>query len=103
VSELAAKLGGPAANPAAHDRHARSLRRQLRDGVRHERTPGQKATEEDASLVDGRECSSPAGRNHSEAAKEAKQENDLASHRQFKLVEDTLFVVGLGIDAANPQ
>jgi hypothetical protein len=39
----------------------------------------------------------------SESAKEAKQENDLASHRQFKLVEDTLFVVGLGIDAANPQ
>jgi hypothetical protein len=39
----------------------------------------------------------------SESANEAKRKNDLASRRQFKLVEDTLFVVGLGIDAANPQ
>lgn len=38
-----------------------------------------------------------------ESAEEAKQENDLTSHRQFTLVEKALIVVGMGIDAANPQ
>jgi hypothetical protein len=38
-----------------------------------------------------------------ESAEEAKQDGDIASEQQFKRVEDTLFVVGLGVDAAIPQ
>ena len=38
-----------------------------------------------------------------ESAEEAQEENDPVSHRQFKLVELALIVVGMGVDAANPQ
>jgi hypothetical protein len=38
-----------------------------------------------------------------ESAEEAKRDGDLASYRQFTLVEHTLIVMGMGVDAANPQ
>ncbi len=38
-----------------------------------------------------------------QSAEEAKRDGDVASHRQFKLVENTLIVVGMGVDAANPE
>ncbi len=38
-----------------------------------------------------------------ESAAEAKRDNDVASYRQFTLVENTLIVVGMGIDAANSE
>lgn len=40
---------------------------------------------------------------HGELAEKARREGDARSRRQFKSVEHTLFVVGLGIDAARPQ
>ncbi len=38
-----------------------------------------------------------------EFAQEAKREKDLAAYRRFTSVEQTLIVVGLGIDATVPQ
>jgi hypothetical protein len=38
-----------------------------------------------------------------ESAEQASRDGDSTSHRQFKLAEGALFVVGLGIDAAVPQ
>jgi len=38
-----------------------------------------------------------------QSAEEAKSAQDLAEYEQCKLVEHALFVLGLGIDAANPS
>lgn len=39
---------------------------------------------------------------HREAADQARQADDAMTYRQCKLVEQTLVVVGLGVDAARP-
>ena len=44
----------------------------------------------------------PADSNR-QCAEEARQENCVESYRRFGRVEEALFVVGLGIDAACPQ
>jgi hypothetical protein len=38
-----------------------------------------------------------------EMAEQARQDNDPTSYRQCRMVESTLIVVGLGIDAVRPQ
>lgn len=40
---------------------------------------------------------------HRQEADEAKRFDDVKTYRQAKLVEHTQFVVGLGLDAANPR
>ncbi len=39
---------------------------------------------------------------HREAANEARQADDAMTYRQCKLIEQTLVVVGMGVDAARP-
>ena len=38
---------------------------------------------------------------YQEAAKEAEAAGDVADYELYKLLENTLFVVGLGVDSAN--
>jgi hypothetical protein len=38
-----------------------------------------------------------------ESANEAKRDNDAVSYGRFTLIENTLIVVGMGVDAANPE
>jgi len=40
---------------------------------------------------------------YEQAAREAEEAGDAAAYRRCKLLEHTLFVMGLGIDSANPS
>lgn len=40
---------------------------------------------------------------YEQAAKEAEEAGDAAAYRRCKLLEHTLFVMGLGIDSASPS
>lgn len=40
---------------------------------------------------------------HRKEADEAKQSDDAKEYRRAKLIQHTLFVVGIGIDAASPR
>ena len=38
---------------------------------------------------------------YQQAAKEAEEAGDVAAYERYKMLENTLFVVGLGVDSAN--